>query len=74
MITSVSDIKFGEQIVLLLETSAIDKEKINKAIATLPPYWRPKQAICVEKLPQTETGKPDRASARKLAANKIDKA
>ena len=30
MITSVSDIKFGEQIVLLLETSAIDKEKIER--------------------------------------------
>lgn len=63
-----------EQIVLLLETDTIDYENINKAIATLPPYWRPKQIINIEKLPQTETGKPDRANARKLAINKIDKA
>ena len=66
-ITSVPDAKFGERIVLLVENARTDDPLLSQAIAALPPYWRPKQVFCVPQLPQTGTGKPDRATARKLA-------
>ena len=66
MITSVPDPKFGERIVMLVEGKPLTKD-IEEAISTLPPYWRPKQTFSLGKLPQTGTGKPDRASARQLA-------
>ena len=66
-ITSVPDAKFGERIVLLVENARTDDPLLSQAIAALPPYWRPKQVFCVPQLPQTGTGKPDRATARQLA-------
>ena len=66
MITAVPDPKFGERIVMLTEGEPQMKE-IEKAVSMLPPYWRPKQVFKTEKLPQTGTGKPDRAEARRLA-------
>lgn len=71
LITSVADEKFGERIVLLLEATdeALTAAEAEKAIQTLPPYWRPKQVIRINALPLTETGKPDRAHAKRLAAN-----
>lgn len=41
---------------------------LEKALATLPQFWRPKLILQVAALPQTGTGKPDRASAARLAA------
>lgn len=68
-VTAVPDPKFGECIVLLLENqkTAYPDSDLTRALDSLPPYWRPKQVYCVQQLPQTETGKPDRATARKLA-------
>ena len=66
-ITSVPDAKFGERIVLLVENARTDDPLLSQAIAALPPYWRPKQVFSVSQLPQTGTGKPDRATARQLA-------
>ena len=71
-ITSAPDVKFGERVVLLVQTpsaSLSDKEEeaIGKAIGQLPPYWRPKQTVPVNALPLTGTGKPDRAHAKILA-------
>ena len=65
-ITSVPDPKFGERIVMLVQGS-IAEEEARRAFSALPPYWKPKQTFCVEKLPQTGTGKPDRAAARETA-------
>ena len=87
MVTSAPDPKFGERIVLLIEgdreaekDSSVDstiskeeisKEEISEAISQLPTYWQPKEVVAIKKLPLTGTGKPDRATAKKLAKGLI---
>lgn len=66
-ITAESHPKFGEQIVLLISNTSTDYyDKAQNAVKRLPPYWRPKRIYSVEDLPQTGSGKPDRATARKI--------
>lgn len=67
MITSLPDVKFGECIVLLAEAGEEVATQIMKAVGYLPLYWRPKQIFYVGNLPLTETGKPDRATAKRMA-------
>lgn len=71
MITSVPDAKFGERIVLLAETGTESGVRIAKAVEELPVYWRPKQTFYMERIPLTETGKPDRATAKRIAADNV---
>ncbi len=68
MITSTPDPQFGECIVLLVQAPASVPTSIHQAIQHLPPYWRPKHIVSVPQLPQTGTGKPNRAAAKSLAA------
>ena len=74
-VTAVPDLKFGERIVLLLEDpeAACPESVLTEAFHTLSPYWRPKQVFRIRQLPQTGTGKPDRATARKLAKEIAEK-
>ena len=69
-ITATPDAKFGEIVVLLY--NKVEDEKEIKAICEekLPPYWQPKRYIPIETLPLTGTGKPDRATARRIARGK----
>lgn len=71
MITSAPDVKFGEIVVLLIENnpqSGESYERIQKICKdVLPAYWCPKRIIPIESLPLTETGKPNRATAKLLA-------
>lgn len=71
MITSISDKTFGEAIVLL--TLAQSTARIEAAIATLPKYWKPKHIIEIQDIPLTETGKPNRAEAKRIANKLINK-
>lgn len=65
LVTSVPDPKFGERIVLLAETDTLPSDgQLTTAFAQLPPYWRPRQVFLTGQLPLTETGKPDRATAK----------
>ncbi len=66
MVTSVPDATYGEAVALLLEGDApVD---VGAALErALPPYWRPRRVVTVPLLPRTETGKPDRAAARRMA-------
>lgn len=60
MVTAVPDPKFGERIVLLLESEENTDVSplLAQAYNQLPVYWRPKQTFFVQHLPQTETGNP----------------
>ncbi|MCR5313352.1 MAG: AMP-binding protein [Bacteroidaceae bacterium] len=68
-ITSCSDPTFGEVVVLLLQSSISEeiKNTIENDIQQLPKYWQPKRVKYVDALPLTETGKPNRAEAKRLA-------
>ena len=66
MITKAPDVKLGERIVLLTESS--DLPAIRQICQQqLPKYWQPRQYIHVTNLPLTETGKPARAVAQQMA-------
>ena len=65
LITKRKDEKFGEVVVLLTEST--DLEKVKKACQMhLPQYWKPRDYVFVEKLPMTETGKPARKKAEEF--------
>ena len=78
IITKRPDAKFGETVVLLAEIKhdGIDTlegneilEKIKAACkARLSKYEQPRVFIVLDRLPMTETGKPARAEAMKIAA------
>ena len=73
IITSAPDAKFGECIVMIIELHPENHDDVNSiienALSVLPPYWRPKRIITTRSLPLTETGKPDRARAKRIAVD-----
>ena len=66
-ITAAPDTKFGEIVTLLYNKVGNEASVRQVCEEILPSYWIPKKYIGVEELPLTDTGKPDRATARKLA-------
>lgn len=70
-ITAVPDPKFGEAVVLLVESAGkeidLSESTQQQWFANLPKYQHPKHVIVVEAIPMTGTGKIDRASCRQLA-------
>lgn len=69
-ITSTKDPKLGEKIVLLLEAEVYPVEIEAAVNGLLSPYERPKQIMCINKIPLTENGKTDRAECKKIAEEK----
>ncbi len=66
-ITARKDAKFGE-IVVILYINVKDEVSIRQICEDiLPTYWIPKAYIALDELPLTGTGKPDRATARRIA-------
>ena len=66
-ITARKDAKFGE-IVVLIYNKVKDEGFIRQICEDiLPTYWIPKVYIALDELPLTGTGKPDRATARRIA-------
>ena len=66
-ITARKDAKFGE-IVVILYIKVKDEGSIRQICEDiLPTYWIPKVYIALDELPLTGTGKPDRATARRIA-------
>ena len=66
MITKAPDVKLGEQVVLLTESPDIDTIR-QCCQAILPKYWQPRHYLHVDHLPLTETGKPARVEAERIA-------
>ena len=66
-ITARKDAKFGEIVVLLYNKVKDEAEVRHICEENLPAYWVPKIYLRVEELPLTGTGKPDRATARRIA-------
>lgn len=69
VITKVKDEKFGEIAVLLTEGSTTLAEAEIPELSNK--YFRPKKILHIDKLPQTETGKPARARAMEIASKLI---
>ena len=65
MISKRPDPKFGEIVVLLTEGDISDARETCERI--LPKYQQPKDYLRVDSIPLTETGKPARKEAEKLA-------
>ena len=65
LITKRPDQKFGEIVVLLTEGSADDARQICERV--LPQYHHPRAYVHVAHIPLTETGKPSRHEAERLA-------
>ena len=71
LITKCKDKRFGEAVVLLTESdNLVAIEKICADV--LPRFWQPRRCLQVERLPLTETGKPARKEAERLAALAIE--
>ena len=67
LISARRDAKFGEIVVLIYNMVGNEDDIRRICEMELPTYWVPKAYIGVDELPMTGTGKPDRASARRLA-------
>ena len=66
MITKAPDTKLGEQVVLLTESTDIPAIQ-TLCRRVLPRYWQPRRILSVDHIPMTETGKPARAEAERMA-------
>ena len=66
-ITARKDTKFGEIVVLLYNKVKEESDIRRICEEKLPAYWVPKIYLPVKELPLTGTGKPDRATARRIA-------
>lgn len=65
MITKKNDHKFGEIVVMLVEST--DTDNVRKICEVcLPKYWQPKLYVSVEHIPLTQTDKPARSEAIKI--------
>ncbi|MDE5987372.1 MAG: AMP-binding protein [Prevotella sp.] len=62
MITRCRDAKFGETVVLLMQSENISIVR-DICQKVLPQYWQPKHYLPVSAIPMTETGKPARKKA-----------
>lgn len=70
IITKRHDPKFGEAVVMLMQSSdAAVAQTICRRV--LPRYWQPQYYVTVATIPTTETGKPARKEAEIMAATAI---
>ena len=65
LVTKCRDMKFGECVVILTEGDVEESRRICQEC--LPKHWRPRHYLHVDSIPMTETGKPSRAEAERMA-------
>ncbi len=70
MISSCKDEILGEKVTLILSSHIENhaRERVVNAANEIEKYWRPKKTVEVDELPMTDNGKPDRATAKKIAS------
>lgn len=66
MITKRKDPKYGEAVVLMVQAQDT-AEAVKACQAALPKYWQPRHIMPVSHIPTTETGKPARKEAERMA-------
>ncbi|MBQ8276901.1 MAG: o-succinylbenzoic acid (OSB) synthetase, partial [Bacteroidaceae bacterium] len=66
-LTAVADEKYGQAMVLLYEGDVSAAYVAERCRSVLSRYELPKHFLKVQSLPLTETGKPARREARKMA-------
>lgn len=66
MITKRKDPKYGEAVVLMVQAQDT-AEAVKACQAALPKYWQPRHIMPVSRIPTTETGKPARKEAERMA-------
>lgn len=66
LITKKKDEMLGEKVVLLTEDNDLGAVE-QKCKSVMPKYWLPRLYIHIDAVPKTETGKPARAEAAKIA-------
>lgn len=66
IVTRCRDAKFGEAVVLLMQSDGVDMVR-ETCRRVLPRYWQPKHYLSVSAIPMTETGKPARKRAEQYA-------
>lgn len=69
IITKAADEKFGEIVVLLTEGNTLQAESEIPEMRNR--FSKPKKIFHIDKIPQTETGKPARAAAMEIASKLI---
>ncbi len=70
LVTKVPDERLGEQLVLLTESTDVQTlQKLCQQV--LPHYWQPRRFFSVAHIPLTETGKPARQEAARLATQLV---
>lgn len=68
MITSVSNSKFGEAIILLVKEGIYSMNELYEICEVLlSPYKRPKKIFLIQEIPYTETNKLDRQRGKQIA-------
>ena len=70
-ITAAPDAHYGEVVVMLVEGEK-GEDAFEAAFASLHAYSRPKHVFFVPELPRTGSGKPDRATARAIAKERME--
>lgn len=66
VITKCRDEKFGECVVMLTEGDVEECRRVCRE--RLPKHWQPRHFLHVESIPKTETGKPSRILAERMAS------
>ncbi|MGL4994533.1 MAG: AMP-binding protein [Bacteroidales bacterium] len=66
-LTSINDSKLGEALVMLVSTPFDEIQLRNSLFEKMDKFEVPRFFIFIDELPKTESGKPDRAEAKRLA-------
>jgi len=67
IITRARNAQLGQEVVMLVQQPVDEPTTLALCRRVLPRYWSPRRIVRVARLPMTETGKPARAEAERMA-------